>query len=90
VIRVLLDTCVLSELQRPQGNPQVHARVGAFEPQHLYLSVIAFGEIIPALCFAESSGVGDGRDDLPAEDLERGELVGVGQVDDCVLDAGIG
>ena len=46
MIRVLLDTCVLSEAQRPQGNPQVRARVEEIEPLHLFASVITIGELV--------------------------------------------
>jgi len=42
---VLLDTRVLSELQRPQGSPQVRAQVEALDPEQLYLSVITVGEL---------------------------------------------
>jgi len=45
VVRVLLDTCVLSELQRPQGSPQVRAQVEDLDPEQLYLSVITIGEL---------------------------------------------
>jgi predicted nucleic acid-binding protein len=43
-VRVLLDTCVLSELRRPQGNPRVRARVAELNPNDLFLSVITLGE----------------------------------------------
>lgn len=45
MVRVLLDTCVLSELQRPAGDPQVRARVEELDPERLFLSVIALGEL---------------------------------------------
>jgi toxin FitB len=44
VVRILLDTCVLSELQKPQGNPRVRSQVEEFDPPNLYLSVISLGE----------------------------------------------
>ncbi|MDI3341783.1 MAG: type II toxin-antitoxin system VapC family toxin [Sphaerobacter sp.] len=44
-MRVLLDTCVLSEVQRPQGNARVRQAVEALEPDQLFLSVITIGEI---------------------------------------------
>lgn len=44
-MRVLLDTCVLSELQRPLGSPQVRARVEELDSQQLFLSVITLGEL---------------------------------------------
>jgi predicted nucleic acid-binding protein len=42
---VLLDTCVLSELQRPQGDPRVRAHVEALDPTRLFVSVITVGEL---------------------------------------------
>ncbi len=45
MVGVLLDTCVLSELRRPQGNPQVRVQVDELDPAHLYLSVITLGEL---------------------------------------------
>lgn len=45
MVRVLLDTCVLSEVQRPQGSVAVRARVAELDPDHVYLSVITFGEL---------------------------------------------
>jgi len=44
-VRVLLDTCVLSELRRPKGHPQVRRAVEAFNSEDLFLSVISIGEI---------------------------------------------
>jgi toxin FitB len=45
VVGVLLDTCILSEIQRPQGNPQVRAQVESLDPDQLFLSVITVGEL---------------------------------------------
>lgn len=42
---VLLDTCVLSELRHPQGDPVVKANVRALSRELVYLSVISIGEI---------------------------------------------
>ncbi len=44
-MRVLLDTCVLSELRRPKGHPAVRQAVAAFESEDLFVSVISIGEI---------------------------------------------
>ena len=44
-MRFLLDTNVLSEMQRPQPNPQVLARLTATPPDDKFLSVITVGEI---------------------------------------------
>lgn len=45
MVRVLLDTCVLSELQRPHGNPRVRARVDELDSGNLFLSAITLGEL---------------------------------------------
>lgn len=45
MVRVLLDTCVLSELQRPHGHAQVRAHVAELDPEQLFLSVITLGEL---------------------------------------------
>lgn len=44
-MRYLLDTNVLSELNRPKGNPTVRARFGKLDPRSLFLSVITIGEL---------------------------------------------
>jgi toxin FitB len=45
VVRVLLDTCVISELRRPQGDHRVSQRVAELEPGSLFLSAITLGEL---------------------------------------------
>jgi len=45
VVKVLLDTCVLSELRRPQANPAVRAAVDGLDDRHIFLSVITLGEV---------------------------------------------
>ena len=44
-MRTLVDTCVLSEVQRRHGNPQVRARLEAIDQADLYLSVLTLGEL---------------------------------------------
>lgn len=44
-MRVLLDTCVLSELYRPAPLEAVQTAVGRLPDESLYLSVITLGEI---------------------------------------------
>lgn len=44
-MRVLLDTCVLSELRHPQGNPAVREAVLAISEPDLFVSVITLGEL---------------------------------------------
>jgi toxin FitB len=45
VVGILLETCILSEIQRPQGNPRVRTQVETLNPDHLFLSVITVGEL---------------------------------------------
>ena len=44
-MRSLIDTCVISELNRPRGNARVKKRVAAMGNSELFLSVITVGEI---------------------------------------------
>lgn len=44
-MRLLIDTCVLSEVQRSQGDRRVRARVEALERHEAFLSVITIGEL---------------------------------------------
>jgi len=48
-LRVLLDTCVLSELRRPNGNPAVRGAVNALKEEDLFISVISIGEIMKGI-----------------------------------------
>ena len=44
-MRVLLDTCVVSEIRHPQGNPHVKQAVTSLALDSAFLSVITVGEI---------------------------------------------
>ena len=44
-MRVLLDTCVLSELYKHKPLPAVYEAVSSIPDENLYLSVITLGEI---------------------------------------------
>jgi toxin FitB len=44
-VRVLLDTCVLSELRRPDGSAAVRRNVNAIESKNLFICAITVGEI---------------------------------------------
>jgi toxin FitB len=44
-LKSLLDTCVLTELRRPEGHPGVKAAVAELPDADLYLSVLTVGEI---------------------------------------------
>lgn len=45
MVGVLLDTCVLAELRRPQGGHRVRQQVDALDPEALFLSVVTVGEL---------------------------------------------
>jgi predicted nucleic acid-binding protein len=44
-VRTLVDTCVLSEVQRRQGNPQVRERFESIADDDVFLSVLTVGEL---------------------------------------------
>ena len=44
-MRVLLDTCVISEVRRNEGNPAALAHVEKIRGRDLFLSVITLGEL---------------------------------------------
>lgn len=44
-MRVLLDTCILSELRKPDGLPAVKAFMDSLPAKSLFMSVITVGEI---------------------------------------------
>ena len=44
-MRILLDTCVLSELRGPRGHGGVRQAIEACESADLYVSVVSIGEI---------------------------------------------
>lgn len=48
-MRILLDTCVLSELRKPRGKSSVHAAVSEVASENLFISVISVGEIIKGI-----------------------------------------
>ena len=48
-MRVLLDTCVLSELRRPKGNASVRRAVDALADESLFISVVSVGEIVKGI-----------------------------------------
>src|SRR6266851_2553379 len=43
--RLLLDTCILAELQKPNGNPAVIRAIEAMDDNALFLSVLTIAEI---------------------------------------------
>ena len=54
-MRVLLDTCVLSELRHPKGHPRVRQAVDALMEEELFVSVITIGEILKGISLLRGS-----------------------------------
>jgi predicted nucleic acid-binding protein len=54
-LRVLLDTCVLSELRRPKGPLGVRRVVEALESDSLFVSVVSIGEIAKGIALLKES-----------------------------------
>lgn len=52
-MRVLLDTCVLSEIRRPKGNAAVKAAVAGIEGTDLFISVLSVAEITKGISLLE-------------------------------------
>ncbi len=52
-MRVLLDTCILSELRRPKANPRVRRAVEALNSEDLFISVISIGEIAKGIALLQ-------------------------------------
>ncbi len=69
-MRVLLDTCVLSELRRPKGHPGVRRAVEALESDNLFVSVVSIGETAKGIALLKESKI---KRDLQAwlQALER-------------------
>lgn len=44
-MRILVDTCVLSEVRRPKANLRVRARFDRLPAESIYLSVVTIGEL---------------------------------------------
>ena len=54
-MRVLLDTCALSELRHPKGHPSVRRAVEALESDSLFVSVVSIGEIAKGIALLKES-----------------------------------
>ncbi len=50
---VLLDTCVLSEIRHPRGNPSVRKAVLTFRDRELFISVITLGELTKGIALLD-------------------------------------
>jgi predicted nucleic acid-binding protein len=55
-VRVLLDTCVLSELRRPLGAAGVRRTIQALDDADLFVSVISIGEISRGIGLLKEGG----------------------------------
>jgi toxin FitB len=54
-VRVLLDTCVLSELRHRKGNPDLRRTVETLESESLFVSVVSIGEIAKGIALLKES-----------------------------------
>ena len=54
-MKVLLDTCVLSELRRPKANPAVRRAVAALNDEDLFVSILSLGEIVKGIALLRES-----------------------------------
>jgi toxin FitB len=54
-MRVLLDTCVLSEIRRPKGHPRVRGAVEALDSEDMFLSVVSIGEIAKGIALLKDT-----------------------------------
>jgi predicted nucleic acid-binding protein len=54
-VRVLLDTCVLSELRHPKGDTRVRRAVDQFADESLFVSVLSIGEIAKGIALLKDS-----------------------------------
>jgi len=48
-VKVLLDTCTLAEIRKPEGDLAVKSTVGEMRDADLYLSVLSVGEIVKGI-----------------------------------------
>ena len=54
-MRTLLDTCILSELRRPNCHDGVRSAVTELASEELFVSVISIGEIVKGIALLEES-----------------------------------
>lgn len=54
-MRVLLDTCVVSDLRKPDGSPAVRVFVASLPAKSLFVSVITVGEITKGVALLRES-----------------------------------
>jgi predicted nucleic acid-binding protein len=54
-LRVLLDTCTLAEIRKPDGHAEVKAAVRSIPDRELYLSVLTVGEVAKGVALLPAS-----------------------------------
>jgi toxin FitB len=54
-VKVLLDTCVLSDLRNPRGHPGVRRAVEGLDDEDIFVSVISVGEISKGIALLRDS-----------------------------------
>lgn len=54
-MKILLDTCILSELRRPQSHDILQKALAHFEANQLFISVISMGEITKGISLLPAS-----------------------------------
>lgn len=69
-MRTLLDTCVISEVLRPQGAELVKQRVLAIADEDLFVSAVTVGEIAQGVALVEPGTKRD-RYTLYLQSMER-------------------
>lgn len=55
MVRTLVDTCVISEVQRPHGDPRVRIAFDRIATDDIYFSAITIGEITKGLSLLDPS-----------------------------------
>ena len=54
-MKVLLDTCVLSDIRRSKGSPAVRKAVEALDSDDLFVSVLSIGEIAKGIALVKDA-----------------------------------
>lgn len=54
-MKILIDTCILSEVRHPSGNTAVKKALSSYEEDNLFLSVLTLGEIAKGIFLLPSS-----------------------------------
>jgi hypothetical protein len=52
---ILVDTCVISEVQHARGDPRVKAAFAALSPEQVFFSVITVGELTAGIATLEGA-----------------------------------